>query len=530
MTDHGFALLRSLLSAGKLSERLRANELSFLIPLLGVSVYYALLIVVMALFKREPLYCAVLFAVYINSLMHLSVTRLRWFMTFQRAVLLNPQVIEQTTRLSVGRAMGGFPLIYASILFVDVLLVALVFTSTQAWDLLLVAASMILLHVVAFVHDRIVLAPVRSATRKFLDGKGTDLLVFLSGVPGTEYQLDQWIGVLDRLSPEIGVTIFLREHHLVHHGLSLPVPAVHMARAGDLFDFVGSGRFRTIIYLNNSIFNHQPLVFRNLRHVHINHGDSDKAANALNTSRDYDYVFVAGQASVERYLAAGWDEGKIIKVGRPQVERLVEARSRVPDKGKQIVLYAPTFEGNKDLDCYSSLTRMGHRLARDIIESGEYRLFVKLHPYTGRFQQEYKKEAIRLEKYVREHADEGHHWASGATREELFDLFEKSSLVISDVSSVAIDYLALDRPILATNPDGIDIEDGMSLFPFWKGAHVLGLDDDPIAAIEEALELDPRAEQRRELAIYYLGEEVRDAESMAGEFRARLVEIMERNP
>ena len=58
-------------------------------------------------------------------------------------------------------------------------------------------------------------------------------------------------------------------------------------------------------YLANAGKNVHLLREASIRHVFLNHGDSDKSTSANPVSRVYDGVWVAGQAAIDRYKAAG---------------------------------------------------------------------------------------------------------------------------------------------------------------------------------------------------------------------------------
>ena len=61
---------------------------------------------------------------------------------------------------------------------------------------------------------------------------------------------------------------------------------------------------QAIVYVNNGVGNFQSLAVTDLVHVHVNHGESDKVCMVSNQVKAYDRVFVAGEAAVQRHLAA----------------------------------------------------------------------------------------------------------------------------------------------------------------------------------------------------------------------------------
>ena len=79
---------------------------------------------------------------------------------------------------------------------------------------------------------------------------------------------------------------------------------------------------KAIIYPNNGLRNFQSLIWPEAVHIHVNHGESDKVSMVSNQAKAYDKVFVAGEAAVRRHRAAlvDFDESTLVKVGRPQLD------------------------------------------------------------------------------------------------------------------------------------------------------------------------------------------------------------------
>ena len=73
---------------------------------------------------------------------------------------------------------------------------------------------------------------------------------------------------------------------------------------------------------------------RRLRHVYIGHGDSDKPPSFNPTHALYDEIFTAGPAAALRYPQHGVAiaADKFHVVGRPQVERVTEARGPIGER------------------------------------------------------------------------------------------------------------------------------------------------------------------------------------------------------
>src|SRR5690606_31814030 len=111
----------------------------------------------------------------------------------------------------------------------------------------------------------------------------------------------------------------------------------------------------TAVYVNTASSNQHLVRYAHLRHVQLNHGDSDKIPSHNPAFRLYDRNFVAGQAAVDRFSNAGItvQDDFFRIVGRPQVEDVVEARG-VREGRRPVVLYAPTWLGFHADSHYSS--------------------------------------------------------------------------------------------------------------------------------------------------------------------------------
>ena len=93
---------------------------------------------------------------------------------------------------------------------------------------------------------------------------------------------------------------------------------------------------KVAFYVNNAARNTHFIERRELTHVWLNHGDSEKPACYNPVHAIYDLIFVAGQAGIDRYARHGVHipAEKFRIVGRPQVEQITRATSpdRQPDR------------------------------------------------------------------------------------------------------------------------------------------------------------------------------------------------------
>jgi hypothetical protein len=224
--------------------------------------------------------------------------------------------------------------------------------------------------------------------------------------------------------------------------------------------------------------------------------------SASNQLKAYDRVFVAGQAAVDRILGEllWFDPQRLVPVGRPQLTA-PSPRPGTPT-GPATVLYAPTWEGAQASMAYSSVLSHGVPLVRSLFAEG-FRVVYRPHPRTGAN----RSDMARADAAVRAVFEEPAARRAGAvvTEVPLADAFAAADALITDVSSLAVEWLPTRRPLVVTVP----AEQGAAV-----GRSRL-LDTVPRLRAEEAgaagrlisgrLEDDVEAAARDELMDYYLG-------------------------
>lgn len=144
-----------------------------------------------------------------------------------------------------------------------------------------------------------------------------------------------------------------------------------------------------VFYPFNGQGNLHTVANRSYRHVLVLHGESNKRASARPAARLYDYVCVAGDLAVDRYLAGGIfqradvDRGRLIRVGDTFVQSLGGYRAD-PGCGEAI-LYAPTWEGyGGAANDYSTVARGGLDMAEEALrQTCRSCLVIRPHPYLG---------------------------------------------------------------------------------------------------------------------------------------------------
>ncbi len=285
---------------------------------------------------------------------------------------------------------------------------------------------------------------------------GADVLVFFPDDATKLYQLEQWLPVLERVTEHrlVVMTRSLGTFNALQDQTKLSV--VYVRRLRDLNDVLQTNNFKVCLYTNNSALNFQLLSWSRALHIHLNHGESDKISMVSNQAKAYDRIFVAGEAAVLRHRAAlmNFDESKLVRIGRPQLD--LTFKPSLPPSSRRTLLYAPTWEGENEPNNYTSVDRYGPAITSALLAQDDVRVVYKPHPRVPT-----SKAAAMLDAHeticrlitdaARRQPDAGHVIAEDSTN--VLALLRQADLLISDVSSVTLDYLYLrnECPLLLTD-------------------------------------------------------------------------------
>lgn len=191
--------------------------------------------------------------------------------------------------------------------------------------------------------------------------------------------------------------------------------------------------------------------------VQIFHGVSIKNYFLNERIHDYDVVFATGPYMIRRYAEHGFftpDDPKLRHVGLPKTDRLTDGTlSRDEtlsgwglDATLPTVLYAPSWGTESSLDA------MGEALlealaARSRSETDPLNVVVKLHD--NAFDERYARRDWRafLDGLI------GPRFVAPKTA-DVVPAMHASDLMVTDISSVAFEYLQCDRPIVFMTFDG----------------------------------------------------------------------------
>ena len=313
------------------------------------------------------------------------------------------------------------------------------------------------------------------------------------------YQIRQWYAPLAEINETWPVAIISRSPSAV---LELwnesPVPALYLRRVTDLEEFVHTQDVRIVFYVNQNAKNFQMFRYGRMWHVFINHGESDKMYMTTNQFKAYDFSFVAGDAAIDRLSHKLWDfdlATRAIAIGRPQADHFAGELPYTADD-RTVVLYAPTWEGDRDAAAYGSIASHGVTLVRALLATGRHRVIYRPHPRSGVVDSEYgaaNREII--DAIARANV-------ADPAAQHIFDdgpslgwQLAAADVAITDISAMVYDRLATGKPLIVTRPVSASAEvdeTGYLGACEWLTADAAG----EIVAIADAVQFDAEAQKR----------------------------------
>jgi hypothetical protein len=295
------------------------------------------------------------------------------------------------------------------------------------------------------------------ATRESLSGQKFSGAIYFADNIVNMYQIQQWYEPMRRLAEKHPIMVITRDV-VTANALrkECPLPVAYFQLEAEIEQWINSHRIGAVFYVNQNMRNFQMLGQRDPAHIFICHGESDKDYMASNQLKAYDYTFVAGDAAIERIKKrlVDFDTTKrLIPIGRPQTDVSYKAPS-LPSDERLMVLYAPTWEGDRASMHYSSLMSHALPMLSALTATGKHRIIYRPHPRTGIFDNAYKEGDQAIRKLL---ADVN---SSDPSAKHLTDIdtsfgwqLASAALCICDVSAVAYDWLATGKPLIVTHPE-----------------------------------------------------------------------------
>lgn len=333
---------------------------------------------------------------------------------------------------------------------------------------------------------------------------GPKFCVYFGSNIGVSYQLGMWVQYLDRIG--VPYIVIARDLKMMRAAAQVTTaPVIYRKTLASLEKMLVPG-MTTAFYVNNAVKNTHFIERRELHHVWLNHGDSEKPACFNPVHAIYDEIFTAGQAGIDRYARHNVQipREKFTIVGRPQVEAIEQSAAHTPIT---TVLYAPTWRGPYADSAVYSLPQ-GEQIVAELLERG-CRVIFRAHPFNYDFP-----DARRVMRTIRTMLQEDslvsgreHIYGAAAEKEMSFvECFNAADAMISDVSAMVSDFLFSLKPfaVVAVRTD----EEGLhAAMPATTSGYVIqeSLDNYP-QVLDKLLGEDPLSSKRETTKNYYLGE------------------------
>lgn len=189
--------------------------------------------------------------------------------------------------------------------------------------------------------------------------------------------------------------------------------------------------------------------------VFLTHGNMLKnyfkmTPRRLEIIEEYDYMAALGPFMKQEFIRSGIDKKKLVDIGIARTDEVISLANKISisDKlthlgvpaNKPIVSYLPTFWGD------SSVGELGIQILGNI--SDDYTVLFRPHPQT----------LPKIIKKYREVLSRPHIFylpENGQTHASLLDIYAASSAIIGDASSVMLEAILLNKPLLFAQPDSI---------------------------------------------------------------------------
>ncbi|WP_154096420.1 CDP-glycerol glycerophosphotransferase family protein [Microbacterium testaceum] len=376
----------------------------------------------------------------------------------------------------------------------------------------------------------------RRDLRRALEARGPlptgtfQIAVYFADGAVNMYQMRQWYAPLQKLAekwPVVVISRAIRGADALLKDDALPIAYAPTVNAVE--EVLAEQDIRIVLYVNQNTRNFQMFRYGQRWHVFINHGESDKMYMSTNQYKAYDYAFVAGDAARNRLSRVLWDydlDRRTFAIGRPQADHYSGEFPYTPDD-RTVVLYAPTWEGDRPSAHYGSIASHGEALVTALLATGRHRVIYRPHPRSGVVDAAYGAANARIVAALKaaNAADPAAHHVHD-TGAELGWQLAAADLAIVDISAMVYDRLAVGKPLMITrptDPEALVDDSGYLSACEWLDAAASG----SIVAEADRVLGDPDAVGRLEHWVqHYFGDTTPGAATER--FESAIAELMQR--
>ncbi|MCH9739439.1 MAG: hypothetical protein K0U38_01170, partial [Epsilonproteobacteria bacterium] len=263
---------------------------------------------------------------------------------------------------------------------------------------------------------------------------------------------------------------------------------------------------KVVFYTSNVGKNIHLLRFNHIRHNYIGSKNSDYLSTVTKFYRAYDEIMVSGESQIDKFRAKNFSlrHLKFTKIGKPHLKDVLERKKNISAIDR--ALYLPSWEGTNDKNNLSSLNLLGQILYSFQTEF-DISLDVKLHTKTARRD---KSLAFISENILQDNSKIT--LIEKKEEQEIettMDIASNVDMIICDIETLSMEFLALDIPLLVYIPIGKNLstylEDRYFAYDY---TYTFSTVYELIEKIQLVLQGDDILQVKRKEAIeYWLGKE-----------------------
>lgn len=346
-----------------------------------------------------------------------------------------------------------------------------------------------------------------TSVKEYLESYQPYIIFYFSGNIVSDFHILTWYKYIKNTN--IKFIIMTRESNYINKLLEhiKDTPIIYARTIKDI-DFFLPSSVKIALYANNGAKNTHLVRFNNITHIQLLHGDSEKLPSFNPISKMYDKLFVAGQRAIDRYYENDVfiPKENFVIIGRPQVSDIEVVKEKVNIGKKEIitVLVAPTWHGHYEDTNYSSVIHIYEVIKALLNRDEKFKIIFRPHPYTNL----YSKENIEYFKKMRELMQRNSNEHIFDSKNNIFDDFNKSDFIVTDISSVPIDYIYSLKPIVHLDVNNLEQELKTNIVykEYSKCVYLIKKDYSNMEDIINNVLYDDRLfELRKEVKNYYHG-------------------------
>ncbi|TMX34367.1 CDP-glycerol glycerophosphotransferase family protein [Vibrio sp. Hep-1b-8] len=274
--------------------------------------------------------------------------------------------------------------------------------------------------------------------------KKRHLLVYFASSYKELYQLYMWEALFEALSEDYQLEVIFR-NPVSYYKYNGKFDKKLCLKTSTLYLHIDSINVSACIYVNNTLLNYHMLKYYHFKHLHLGHGESDKSCSKTYHFNAYSDILASGEIAKSRLTSIGISSEKIHIIGKASKSNSLRS-IKLFNNERPTILYAPTWEGGTKENRFTSIEEVGIQLVEHYCNS-EYNLIFKPHPLIGKKSSNAKK-ALRTCTKLVNNSDSAYTYT-----DDIADVLHFSNLLVTDVSSIVIDYLKLNKPYVTFVPE-----------------------------------------------------------------------------